>query len=87
MDASKRFEEAELFVNPPDLSVPNYYEEISRPIDLMSMRARAVKNGYFAVTEFYADLDLILSNCRLVFRLSVSFLVFCRFTEVPTVQQ
>lgn len=66
LDQCKREPDAQFFtsaVSPAD--VPDYYDVVSQPIHLLSMRTRATKNGYWSVAEFHADLDLMLSNCRL----------------------
>jgi hypothetical protein len=65
IDKAKREPEAGYFLDAVPPEVPGYYEEIKQPTDLGMMRTRASKNGYWNVAEFYADLSLMLDNCRL----------------------
>uniref|UniRef100_A0A7S3DD89 Bromo domain-containing protein n=1 Tax=Palpitomonas bilix TaxID=652834 RepID=A0A7S3DD89_9EUKA len=45
--------------------VPDYYDVIKRPIDLLTMSKRLKNDNYKCVQDFANDLDLMWSNCRL----------------------
>eukprot|EP00045_Choanoeca_perplexa_P010929 m.113664 g.113664 ORF g.113664 m.113664 type:complete len:396 (+) comp15449_c0_seq4:1-1188(+) len=62
------------FLEPVPRSVPDYYDVITHPMDLSTMRAKAEAGDYgFDVTKFADDLYLIFGNCR-------------RFNEAPEAQ-
>lgn len=62
----KRLKDAAPFVEPVDhvkLNIPTYYTVITNPMDLGTMERKVTEGKYSSVTEFLADMDLIVSNC------------------------
>lgn len=63
----KRLKDAMPFLKPVDpvkLNVPTYYEVITDPMDLGAMERKAQKGEYSKMSEFSADMDLIVANCE-----------------------
>lgn len=63
----KRLKDAMPFLKPVDpvkLNVPTYYEVIKNPMDLGAMEKKAQKGEYLKMSEFSADMDLIVANCE-----------------------
>ncbi|KAA8917479.1 hypothetical protein TRICI_000345 [Trichomonascus ciferrii] len=63
----KRLKDAMPFLKPVDpvkLNVPTYYEVIKNPMDLGAMEKKAQKGEYSKMSEFSADMDLIVANCE-----------------------
>lgn len=66
--AVKRLRDAGPFLAPVDivaLNIPNYFDYIKNPMDLGTMERKVSSNMYNSISEFTADMDLIVSNCAL----------------------
>ena len=46
-----------------DLIAPGYSQAIAKPMDLSTMRLKTGKRRYKSLTDFGADVDLMLANC------------------------
>lgn len=62
----KRLKDATPFLKPVDdvaLNIPTYYVVIKNPMDLGTMEKKVMEGKYHSVSEFMADMELIVSNC------------------------
>lgn len=64
--AVKRLRDAGPFLAPVDivkLNIPTYFDFVKTPMDLGTMEKKVTSDEYTSVSEFIADMDLIVSNC------------------------
>jgi len=52
-------------VDPVALNIPHYRQVIKHPMDLSTMAQKLKQGQYGKASEFKADFDLIISNCKL----------------------
>lgn len=45
-------------------NVPNYFEKVTKPMDLNTMRNKMEQNQYTSDEEFFADMNQIFTNCK-----------------------
>lgn len=45
------------------MQFPDYYEVVSEPMDLQTVRSKIKRSHYNSAYEFMHDMDLIFSNC------------------------
>ncbi|VDD79558.1 unnamed protein product [Mesocestoides corti] len=65
VDAMRGVENSRAFHFPVEKRrYPDYYKAISHPMDLSTLEKLIKENRYHSREEFFADADLILSNCR-----------------------
>lgn len=64
--AVKRLRDASPFLVPVDIvrfNIPTYFDYVKKPMDLSTMERKVSIGAYRSVEDFYADMDLIVSNC------------------------
>ncbi|XVF25561.1 hypothetical protein REPUB_Repub13aG0222600 [Reevesia pubescens] len=52
-------------VDPKALNIPDYFSIIKNPMDLGTIKSKLVKNAYFGIEEFVADIKLTFANAML----------------------
>ena len=50
-------------VDPVSDNVPDYFEKVTRPMDLTTMREKMDRKEYKSAEEFLADVQQIFQNC------------------------
>lgn len=45
-------------------NVPDYFQKISKPMDLTTIKGKMDANVYTSDQEFLADMNLIFQNCK-----------------------
>lgn len=50
-------------VDPEQDGVPDYFEKVTKPMDLSTMRAKMDRNEYADEEAFLADMNQIFNNC------------------------
>lgn len=50
-------------VDPVAFNIPDYFEIITKPMDLGTVKSKLEGNSYFSVEEFAADVHLTFANC------------------------
>ena len=68
-------------VDPYEDGVPDYYEKVTCPMDLQTMRLRLERGKYQSMEEFYQDLELIISNARLYHHRDDNFIAITKKFE------
>ena len=61
-------------VDPIAMGIPHYAELIKDPMDLKTVGINLNEGKYFTITQFYADIELILKNSYLFNRANADFL-------------
>lgn len=51
-------------VDPAVDGVPDYFEKIEKPMDLMTIKSKMEKQMYSTAGEFAGDVRLIVENCK-----------------------
>lgn len=51
-------------VDPVVDNVPDYFDKVTKPMDLNTMKAKMDKNEYTSSEEFLADMNQIFANCK-----------------------
>ncbi|KAF5102710.1 hypothetical protein D0Z00_000202 [Geotrichum galactomycetum] len=66
--AVKRLRDASPFLVPVDIvrfNIPTYFDYVKKPMDLSTMERKVSAGTYRSADDFFADMDLIVSNCVL----------------------
>ncbi|KAJ4418984.1 hypothetical protein N0V82_005209 [Gnomoniopsis sp. IMI 355080] len=51
-------------VDPVRDNVPDYFEKVTKPMDLTTMKGKMDRNEYASHEEFFADMTQIFTNCK-----------------------
>ena len=65
-------------VDPVAMGIPHYREIVKEPMDLATIGANLAEEKYVTISQFYADIELIISNSLLFNRANPDF---CRITN------
>lgn len=64
-------------VDPVRDGVPDYYDKISKPMDLMRMKTKMDRAEYNSHEEFFADMNQIFTNCRIYWKPTDAIMAAC----------
>ncbi|CAN8102879.1 unnamed protein product [Discula destructiva] len=68
-------------VDPVRDSVPDYFEKVTTPMDLITMKGKMDRNEYKTHEDFFADMSLIFSNCKTYWKPGQTVYVACEKLE------
>lgn len=68
-------------VDPLVDNVPDYFEKITKPMDLTTMKAKMDQNQYTSDEEFFADMNQIFTNCKTYWKPTETIYAACEKLE------
>lgn len=68
-------------VDPLVDNVPDYFEKITKPMDLTTMKNKMDRNEYTSDEEFFADMNQIFANCKTYWKPTDSVYAACEKLE------
>ncbi|KUI68622.1 Bromodomain testis-specific protein [Cytospora mali] len=68
-------------VDPVVDNVPDYFDKVTRPMDLSTMKAKMDRSQYTSDEEFLADMNQIFSNCKTYWKTSDAIYTACEKLE------
>lgn len=68
-------------VDPRVDNVPDYFEKVTKPMDLTTMKAKMDQNQYTSDTEFFDDMNQIFKNCKTYWKPTETIYAACEKLE------
>lgn len=68
-------------VDPIVDNVPDYFDKVTKPMDLTTMKAKMDRNQYTSDEEFFADMNQIFTNCKTYWQPTETIYAACEKLE------